>query len=276
MLDGTDGQIRLPVSNYPVGTIVCHYAGPDIRWRLLKHNRDEEDGPIKTVTLQRVGGEFNRGVAIVDADCDSYLAVGGRLRGRMRQRAMQQRRAAATPPNEDVVNPKKAEARPISRAKRADKPAKPTPKAAVEPTNTKIFGPRSKGVHSRTKASVPITSLKLDPRNPFGHGSRIHAYFKALLDGNGRATYGQMVAECLSCCEEWGVEDTEKGIRRDLNNQTHQWQKGKWGLLVTRDDSRCQRGRSGRLAKGEHDKVVFTCVAVDGHSWDEHLASHRR
>lgn len=280
MSDEQEGQVRLPASNYPDGTIICHYAAPEAKWRVIKHNRSTEDDSIITVEIQKIGGELNRGTATIAADCTSYIAVGGRLRGRMRTRAAMQRRAAATPPDTEAITPdteaitpKKPEIIPVNWP---SPPANKTAKKKIPANKPSTVGPRSKGEHKRGKPTVPITSLKLDPRNPFGYGSRIHAYFQAFLNGGGKTTYGQMVSSCVALSERIGVEDDEVAIRRDLNNQTHQWQDGKWGLRITRDNSVCQKGPSGRLAKGEHDKVIFTCVEVEGHTWDEHIASHRR
>ena len=275
MPDVSEAQVRLPISNYPIGTIISHHGVPDIRWRVIKHHRELEGGPITKVDIQKIGGDLNRGTVTLNADNDAYVAIGGRLRGRMRQRAMQQRRAAATPPETDAATTTQGKPR-IKPVTKAVTPAAKKPKDKDAVRAAKPTGSRSKGVHARGKPTVPITSLKLDHRNPFDHGSRIHAYFQAFLEGKGKTTYGQMVACCLELGEKFGVEDSEEAIRRDLNNQTHQWRDGKWGLKVTRDDSKCQKGKGGRLAKGEHDNVVFTCVDVEGHPWDEHLASHRR
>jgi hypothetical protein len=268
-----EDQIRLPISNYPVGTIICHHASEDVRWRVVKHLRDVDDGPIVNVKIQRIGGDLNRGVATVDPDCENYLAVGGRMRGRMRTRELARSRAQKSSViNIDVAKAKKDNdgGKPRKTTKAAKKgEASPVAKRAAGKSGTK-----SKGKHFRGKPKVPITDLKLDGRNPFDYGSRIHGYYQALLDDDGTTTYGRMVETCVELSQTFGISDTEAAIRRDLNNQTHQWQDGKWGLLVSRDDSNCRKGKSGRLAKGEHDKVIFSCIEVEGVPWKEHVASN--
>lgn len=98
--------------------------------------------------------------------------------------------------------------------------------------------------------------------NPYPANSRLHAYLSAFVAGDGRATYRGMVRRCLDMMRRADVEDDELRIRRDLNNQTFQWERGRWGLTVTKDDTMCLRVRSGRLVRGEHDRVRFTCTMV--------------
>ena len=273
----SEDQVKLPISNYPLGQIIRHESSPDVRFRVKSYNVDDTTGEIKTVVIQIIGGGLNRGEATVDADNQTYVAVGNKLRGRMRARAAIAKRAAAQPPAAVTTEPKKPQPRTVDRSQAPKATKETAPKPPKAPKPAKGMGTKSKGKHYRSKPSVPITDLKLDPRNPFDHGSRIHAYFQAMLDNKGRASYGQMVTRCLELTEAYGVtDDNEDLIRRDLNNQTHQWQKGKWGLTVSRDDSKCQKGKGGRLAKGEHDRVVFACTMVGDKPYAEHVASKRR
>ena len=116
-------------------------------------------------------------------------------------------------------------------------------------------------IHTAT-APKPKPARIPDPRNPFDPKSRVHAYFQALLDGNGRATYAEMVERC----HEFRTDDDVMTIRRDLNNQMHSWGQGRWGITVITDDSAMRRA-SGERARGCLDRMLLTCTEVNGVPW---------
>jgi len=123
-----------------------------------------------------------------------------------------------------------------------------------------------------TKVRTPtriISPSEVDPRNPFSPDFRMHGYFQAFLDGDGTATYGDLIRRCVEMSERFVINDCIESIRRDLNNQTWNWQRGKWGLLVTKDDSMCQKTTGGHIIKSDRDKVTFTCIEVQGRPWSD-------
>lgn len=125
-------------------------------------------------------------------------------------------------------------------------------------------------IERRTRISTrAISESEVDPRNRFDPEGRLYGYFQAFLDGGGRATYGEIMGSCLRLSAEFGIVDSSKAIQRDLNNQTWNWLQGRWGLLVTRDDSMCEKTCSGCPIKADRDRVEFTCVEVQGKPFAE-------
>lgn len=273
MADTQDGSVRLALGEYPLGTTVAHWKFPDVKFRVLKQTMGA-DGQVETVTLQRTGGKFNRALAHHPGTCVDYIAEPGRALSRKLQRAVQNAaaKAAAVPadappegaaPTKRRTPDKQAPAKPIPPPDKP--PAKRRPPATKVP---KVKRDRGGSINQkRGDPSRQISEVKLDPRNPFEYAGRMHGYFQAFLDGGGRATYGELMASCLSLSAEFGIVDDEKSIQRDLNNQTWNWQRGKWGLLVTRDDSMCEKTAGGHPVKADRDRVVFTCVEVQGRPW---------
>ena len=139
------------------------------------------------------------------------------------------------------------------------KPTQQGPPKAVK-VAPKGKAPKATASKGRSLPTVPLASLKLDRRNPFGYETRIHAYFQAILDGKGAATVDQMEAKCIELNATYGITDAAN-IRHDLNNQTAAWRKGKWGLTVGRD---------------AQDRMKFRCTAVKGVTWAEAVGSRRK
>ena len=131
---------------------------------------------------------------------------------------------------------------------------------------------RSTAPHQVRSAATHIPASAIDPRNPFDVHGRMYAYFEAFLEGNGRTSFGQLLQKCLEINEQFGIEDADTMIRRDLINQVHQWRNGHWGLTVATDDTPAKRGASGRLHCGEIDNVIYEVTHIKGKSWKKFLA----
>ena len=271
-----DGSVCLALGEYPLNTIVAHHSTPDIKWKIVSQKMGD-DGEVETVMLQRMGGQLNRSSAEKLASCSDYFADPGRNLSRRLSRAIQaasEKKAAA----ESTDGPEKKATKPSSKrtTKSAGSDKQKPPVKRRAPATTKPRSPRSKGGSQvRGEPTIPISEVKLDPWNPFEYSGRMHGYFQAFLDGSGKATYGELMASCMSLAEQFGISDTKEAIRRDLNNQTWNWLQGKWGLLVTRDDSMCEKTASGNPKKEYRDRVVFTCVEVRGVPWEEAVGRRR-
>ena len=283
MPETPDGSVRLALGEYPLGTTVAHRDFPDIKWRVVKQVTGD-DGQVETVTLQRVGGKFNKTVVDASANCRQYIAESGRSLSRKLARAVQAAAAkAATTVSDPVVEDAGVAVAPVvpDVKPRVDKPKPSAPKQPVKRRAPATTKPNAKaaggGSASQVRGipTVPISEVKLDHRNPFEYKGRMHGYFQAFLDGGGKATYGDLMRSCVRLSDEFGIQDKEKAIQRDLNNQTWNWQQGKWGLLVTKDDSMCQKTAGGHPVKGDRDRVVFTCVEVQGVPWSDAVAAKR-
>lgn len=275
MPDMPDGSVCLALGEYPLNTIVAHHSTPNTKWKIVSQKMGD-DGEVETVILQRMGGQLNRSSAEKLASCSDYFAEPGRNLSRKLSRAIQaaaEKKAAAATGGAEKKATKPSSKR-ATKSTEGDKPKPPAKRRA--PATTKPRSPRSKGGSQvRGEPTIPISEVKLDPRNPFEYSGRMHGYFQAFLDGDGKATYGELMASCTSLSEQFGISDRPDAIRRDLNNQTWNWLQGRWGLLVTRDDSMCEKTASGNPTKEYRDLVVFTCVEVQGVPWKEAVGRRR-
>lgn len=93
---------------------------------------------------------------------------------------------------------------------------------------------------SSVKSRVPKGSKhpKTSWENPFGVGSRMAGFYHTFKTLRGRATFDQLLEGCLKYRLQYGIEDNEDLIRKDLASHRSGWLRGKLGLVVEQKESK--------------------------------------
>jgi len=153
----------------------------------------------------------------------------------------------------------RAEIREQTRSNRtkAEKKSEKPVKAVKNITSEKDVDFSARGKHLKVPIREDILgSFKADDRNPFPVGGFLYGSFQAFIDGDGEASYDDILMSCLKMKSDG---ETEISIRKNLDNHISAWKTDKTGprglhIRVERTDG------TGRISKGEKGKSRYRFV----------------
>jgi len=155
----------------------------------------------------------------------------------------------------------RAEIREQTRSNRtkAEKPVK----AVKNITSEKDVDFSARGKHLKVPIrEVILGSFKADDRNPFPAGGLLYGFFQAFIDGDGEASYDDILMSYLKMKTSLNMKsdgETELSVRKNLDNHISAWKTDKTGprgihIRVERTDG------TGRISKGEKGKARYRFV----------------